>query len=206
MVAKLFRVCAGAAIVITGACSFALDFDDVQCAADADCADLASQNNEFVGTTCQQGLCVGDTGAGGQGGGVTGGCISSEQCTADLTGQPAICPAPGEACVPLLNEDCVNVLGDHEDPNAIFVGFMYPYKGSFVNQTIGETNECVVELARSQIQTEIGGLPNPNGGPPRPLVVVACDESTDPERARAPSRRRRRRQRDHRWSVRAIRH
>src|SRR5262245_42899550 len=167
----------------TASCSFILDYDSGQCNTQADCDELAAKDPRFIGTQCtsEQICSLADGGTGGQGAG-TPGCVSSEQCTADNNGQPYICKEG--ACVPLLSEDCIEVIGNYQDDNAIIMGFMHLIAGSQLFDFLHRAFGCSLDLAVTQFDNSINGLPNPDAtGGVRPLVFVMCNEGANRERA-----------------------
>jgi len=158
----------GSAAVLLGvlsACSLVVVGSDVQCEKDADC--LA---RGFAGATCSaQSVCVGG-----------GACKVNADCP-DQNGGPSICRKSDHSCVPLLSADCPRILAKGADAakndDAIILGTIFSLKG--VNQASGVSRTNSAELAASEIEENIVGLPGGTGGKPRPLIFVACDDSSD---------------------------
>jgi hypothetical protein len=163
-------------VVASGSCSVILDYGAAQCESQVDCDALAIDDARFVGTVCSADQVCAPPGNN------TVGCVSSEQCTVEANGQPAICPTPGAACVPLLSQDCIQVVGDYQDPNAIIVGLMDLIVGSQLFESLRRFDECMLNLSLDQFGNSVGGLPNPDGNGVRPIAVVMCNEANS-ERA-----------------------
>lgn len=109
------------------------------------------------------------------------GCNSNAECVAETGGKPAVCRKDTGVCIKLETDQC-RVLADKsevENDSTIWIGAMYPYgpKGS----TYGKQSARAIELARKDFK-EIGGIPAVSlGGKPRPLGVVLCDDSENPD-------------------------
>jgi branched-chain amino acid transport system substrate-binding protein len=110
--------------------------------------------------------------------GPTGGCQTNKECT-DQMGEAATCRQDKHTCVPVITSDCVKVFGDITNPNAVILGVCQPFLGAFA--TSGGPAVNGIELALNEINMYANGLPGRNGGPPRPLVAVECDEVTEPD-------------------------
>lgn len=113
------------------------------------------------------------------------GCQSNQQCVNELGTPYAICRKTDLQCVSLLSQDCTTVLGDPEDvadDNALIFGTLLPVVGT--SQSSGLPTQHAVELARRDFKKTLSGLPPAKtGGPRRPLVFVACNDSEDARRA-----------------------
>lgn len=111
------------------------------------------------------------------------GCVSNAACVADNGGKPAICRKDVGRCV-LLETDRCRVLSekaDLENDDTLWVGAMYPERDE--SMTYGAEAMRCVELARRDFARLTGGLPPVKPGDrPRPLAVVACDDTQDFER------------------------
>ena len=158
---------AALAIGLLSACSLLVVGSDVQCQNDGDCGKLAA------GATCSADkVCVG--------GGVGGACKVNADCP-DQNGGPALCRKSDHTCVALLSQDCPRILAKGaaavKNDDAIILGTIFSLKG--VNQASGVARTNSAELAASEIEENIVGLPGGTGGKPRPLVFVACDDSSD---------------------------
>ncbi len=128
-----------------------------------------------------------NTGANGGTGGTAGeggepGCETNADCVLKYRGQAARC-LPDDTCVQLQTTDCpVAYAGEGKDgsarfadPNAIFVGSMVALDPDFPTTS---TNAYALELAIDEINSKAGGLPDPDGGPRRPLVLLVCQSDT----------------------------
>ena len=157
--------------------------DTTQCTVDTDCA---------AGYVCSaNSICVpnADAGSTGDSGNVivtppgdsSVACTSTEQCTQDNGGKPSLCKTPGvSSCLPLTNQDCYNVIGKWDDPQAILFGGLIPKTTNdptFV--FIGGIVEKILALGVEEWQSTVGGLPG-QGGSRRPLALIECDDSRDP--------------------------
>lgn len=113
-------------------------------------------------------------------------CTTHQQCldlagrAADGTQLPARCIQPEGKCVQLLSADCDAVTGDYTDDDAILIGSLFSTKGAQAATNLQRQQSAM--LAVEQIN-KAGGIPAPNSGRPRSLVLVSCDESTDLIRA-----------------------
>jgi branched-chain amino acid transport system substrate-binding protein len=112
------------------------------------------------------------------------GCTSTAECTAQNGGVASICPRVGAACVPVLSEDCDQIVGDYADPEAIHLGVLVPRSTlpDDIFQRDGEAAVCAMDVARREIEAA-GGLPSTSHGSSRSLSLVACGESFDGVRA-----------------------
>src|SRR5262249_49390621 len=133
---------------------------------------------------CVERVCVTQAVSTATGSSSTGGnqgCVSSEKCTEDNSGQPYICRKVGDPCVSLLSEDCTNVYGDYSDPNAIILGMVSSYSGDIVKTFMKTATHCTAQTMIADFDNNVVGLPSAAGV--RPLAVVACGEEADTERA-----------------------
>jgi serine/threonine protein kinase/ABC-type branched-subunit amino acid transport system substrate-binding protein len=107
-------------------------------------------------------------------------CTSHAACAAAHPGAPAICRRDQSRCVVLTSERC-SVLadpGDLENDATLWIGAMYPLRDP--GSEYGPQAHKLVELARRDFAGLTGGLPPTRpGGPPRPIGVVACDDTDD---------------------------
>lgn len=150
------------------ACSLLLNGSADQCATDADCQG---------GWTCgPQGVCVeparivtGDDDAGDT-------CVTHDECVARNGQRPAICPSPGGQCLNIVTDDCPEVVGKYRDPNAIFVASFFPT--NFPNGDLNAFFQAQldsIDLAFSEIDSTVTGLPNGGASTRRPLVSLHCN-------------------------------
>ncbi|HRI66320.1 MAG TPA: protein kinase [Polyangium sp.] len=132
------------------------------------------QNAECAATErCdEQGHCV-----------VASGCASNAGCVAELGGKPAICRHDLGKCVALETDRCrvFSEAKDLQNDETIWIGAMYPERDD--SSTYGVHAMRGVELARRDFAELSGGLPPVKpGGRPRPMAIVACDDTHDYER------------------------
>ncbi len=120
----------------------------------------------------EQGHCV-----------VASGCASNAGCVAELGGKPAICRHDLGKCVALETDRCrvLSEAKDLQNDETVWVGAMYPERDD--SSTYGVHAMRGVELARRDFAELSGGLPPVKaGGRPRPMAIVACDDTQDYER------------------------
>jgi ABC-type branched-subunit amino acid transport system substrate-binding protein len=96
---------------------------------------------------------------------------------------PAVCVQSIGRCVPLLTQDCRNVYGDYMNDNSIVIGTIFNTTGSLAGSNIPRQQAAL--LAAQEINSSIsgGGIPGPDGGAVRPLLVVECDPTVNTLRA-----------------------
>jgi serine/threonine-protein kinase len=107
----------------------------------------------------------------------TAGCTSSKAC-----GAQSMCRAG--ACVALASVDCSVVASpdDVASDATVWFGAMFPTRGPMAEQFDGAVRD--VQLARRDFMEVASGLPStPPGTPPRPIGLLLCDDSVDPQRA-----------------------
>ena len=93
---------------------------------------------------------------------------------------PAVCLKEERRCVRLLTQDCDTLTGDYTDDDAIVIGSLFSTKGSQATTNIARQQSAM--LAVEQIN-RAGGVPAHGAKRPRELVLVSCDEATNPDRA-----------------------
>jgi hypothetical protein len=164
--------------VLLGACSLLVNRTSVECSSDTDC--LA-----FPGTTCVQGGCVG--GPVPDGGlldiSVTGlvnpPCTSTQDCLSEHGGANWVCRLKEQTCVQLTSQDCPYVGGDYTGDDAIILGAILPIFGPHAS-----TGTTLANALKLGLNDFVGGVPSASdGGLPRHVAVVFCDESNDVKRA-----------------------
>ncbi len=161
---RVLRALALVALATVCACSVIVSGAEEQCHTDADCAARGFPAT----TTCSpDSVCVAPGGS----------CTTNAECIAQAGNQPAICRKSDHTCAPLLSEDCPKVYGDPSDDNAIVLGSIFTLKGVNTSSGVARTNS--VELAASEFQQTVVGVPGGAGDKPRPLVFVECDDSSD---------------------------
>ncbi len=108
-----------------------------------------------------------------------GECTKLADCAAKLGGKQGIC-SPSHRCVELASEDC-KVLADAralKSDDTVWIGTMFPLTVDPDNH--GDWNDRAVDLARRDFAE---GTETLTAARPRPLGVVACDDSQAPARA-----------------------
>jgi ABC-type branched-subunit amino acid transport system substrate-binding protein len=115
-----------------------------------------------------------------------GACRSNAECIARSGGAPSICRKDRGACVPLATDQC-RVLaepGDLSCDDTLWIGAMYPAHDR--SSTYGPEAMHAIDVARRDFAGLTGGLPSLRpDGKPRPIALVACDDTESPERAAA---------------------
>jgi branched-chain amino acid transport system substrate-binding protein len=162
---------AGIALALAGvlsACTLLVTHGEVQCKIDADCQ---AKGFPAAAKCSAENVCTGPG---------AGGCVSNADCP-DVAGGPQICRKSDAACVPVVTAECPRILGKGaaslKNDDAIVLGSIFSLKG--VNQASGTARTNSVELAATDFEETVVGLPGGTGGKPRPLVFVACDDSSD---------------------------
>jgi ABC-type branched-subunit amino acid transport system substrate-binding protein len=151
-----------------------------------------------------------ESGTDGSGGdGASAGCLTNTECTAMATADgpldagasdaaadampfsgtldggvvPAVCVRSVGRCARLLTQDCRAVLGDYLNDNSIVIGTLFNTTGSLAGANIPRQEAAL--LAATEINSNVsgGGVPGPDGGTVRPLVVVECDPTANALRA-----------------------
>ncbi|RYZ09139.1 MAG: ABC transporter substrate-binding protein [Myxococcales bacterium] len=119
------------------------------------------------------------SGAGSGGSGIfpDGTCQTNAQCIAEAADEPARCRPSDHKCVPLRDEACPVVVGEAEDPNAVYFGAFASLDG-----VTPEDNSIVWahQLALDELSGDsMGGLPDGVKGRRRPLVMIVCNNLED---------------------------
>lgn len=168
----------GATFLLTAnGCSLALEQGIEKCHSNSDCTALGSA---FANSVCdtERGLCLKTSP-------LTAGCTTNAECIALNNDEPAICRKTDHQCVPVLSDECPQLLADARDlsnDNAILVGTVLGRTG--VTAAAAAAFEDGMELARSDFNSAASGLPPATtGGERRPLVLINCDEAVDPVKA-----------------------
>jgi branched-chain amino acid transport system substrate-binding protein len=164
------------------ACDVLLEFGADQCQKTEDCR---AKGSKFADTLCIQGVCTvpgasTSTGAGPDGGDGADSCVTTQQCV-DQKGGYYRCR--NSKCMPLLSEDCKQLLGDdaYLDDNAIIFGLISELTGAM--DFTGKESVRAVQLALDEIDKFGNGLPGGPNGTQRPVAYVVCDETVDHLRA-----------------------
>lgn len=120
---------------------------------------------------------VGGGGAGSGATGVGGGhdACSVEACAAEL-GEPAVCTGPDGGCAPLLSDACVEIIGDDNTDDTLWLGLVAPFSDGF--ELIGEALANGVRLQNEELVAAVGGVAGGSG--PRPVNILLCDSQPDP--------------------------
>ena len=138
------------------------------CLRNVDCA------GSGAGLVCDAGSCV-----------ATRGCSSNAECTRQHDGKPFRCNKASGQCAPLVSEDCTLLASDKavQDDATLWIGTMFPMTGSAAAE-FGYDETHAADLVRRDFTDLAQGIPlRKSGAPPRPLGIVACDDSVDPTRA-----------------------
>jgi branched-chain amino acid transport system substrate-binding protein len=113
-------------------------------------------------------------------------CESNVECTEQATAEEgasepvaAVCVKSSGHCVKLLSEDCDAITGDYTSDDAIVIGSLFSTQGAQAATNIARQQSAI--LAVTQINS-VGGVPGADG-PPRKLVLVSCNETSDLMRA-----------------------
>ncbi|UQA55964.1 bifunctional serine/threonine-protein kinase/ABC transporter substrate-binding protein [Polyangium aurulentum] len=105
-------------------------------------------------------------------------CETNADCVSKSAGKPALCRKADGACVALETDEC-RVLADKGDvanDETVWIGAMYPERDK--SSPYGVDAMRAVDLARRDFIEITGGLPPARpGGKPRPLGIVACDDT-----------------------------
>lgn len=164
-------------------CTLLLDTaEPVQCATNADCDASPALRNRV----CSQGFCVnptpdrpGFTADAGEG------CVSSPLCTQGNSNQPSVCRKAGGPCTPIATEQCKEVVGAWDDPNAIFIGDVQPfttrqYDGSTLPSSYADRVRRAMNLGLLDFMDAAAGGFLWSDGKRRPFALVHCDSSLVP--------------------------
>jgi branched-chain amino acid transport system substrate-binding protein len=149
-------------------CTAIVSSSEVQCDVSADCMRRGFPNDAIC---TEDKVCVGP--------GVNG-CTTNADCIAKNGGKPSVCSrASGTAtCVPVLTTECVKTYGPIERDDAIILGSVLSLTG--VNASTGVASLNGSLLAQEEIANTVVGLPaTESGKPPRPIVIVSCDDKSD---------------------------
>ena len=156
-----------------GACSVVAGRSGHQCDSDLECRGLGEA---FASTRCSvDRVCVEISVPVADAGDLDGAtCSTNAECSA-LLGVPARCIQA--TCQTLRSEDCASVPGDaYLSENAVYIGVMGPLRGQNLNYGANYINAAWT--ATSALNASTATLARS-----RPIVVVGCDEATDPVRA-----------------------
>jgi branched-chain amino acid transport system substrate-binding protein len=154
-----------------------------QCTGDNDCGALGAS---YAGTVCRSGACVPGGSVADAGSDAAPACAVNADCAS--TGNHAICRASDHQCVSLLSQDCIKIVGDWSNDNAIYVGLLLKLisaDDAGLDLGANPDMQSAVELAFNEFAHQVVGLPGGKGGKPRPLVLVECDHTFDAVRAAA---------------------
>jgi hypothetical protein len=148
------------------ACSEITNTTAVQCLSEEECL---AKGPAFAKMTCSPvtKTCVPVESAGGT-------CKTNQECIDANGGAPSICRKSDRTCRLLTSPQCATVVGDeYANDNAIVVG---GYTVSNALAGTGERWENIIRLVQHTFVTQVNGVPDPAGGPPRPVVYVLCQE------------------------------
>lgn len=183
------HVLAVATVALLGAgCSLLLaTAEPTQCSTDRDCEASPSLRNR----TCQRGFCVipgvTDPGIVTPDGGP--GCVSTELCTQDNSGQLSVCKVKGGSCQIWQTAQCRLKTPLAGDPNAIIVGSILPftvrqYDGAVATSDYADRVRRSIDLAVSDFATQLPGGILAADGKRHPLAVIHCDSGLTAEGAK----------------------
>jgi ABC-type branched-subunit amino acid transport system substrate-binding protein len=111
---------------------------------------------------------------------ITGECLQHADCAKrQALGSATFCTTKN-TCQVLRSEDCALVSGSEGAAHSIVVGTLYATTGSAAADNTARQN--AVQLAVEEIN-DGGGVPAPQGGGARMLLLVGCDATRDPLRA-----------------------
>lgn len=168
-------------------CSLLLDTAEAtQCATQRDCDSNPSLRNRV----CVEGFCVAPERETGTTNPADEGCESTEKCTLANSNQLSVCPQTGGPCIVWQTEQCSSPINPAaRNPNAIMIGSILPLTIKQLVRDPAENDYAVrvrqsIDLALEQFLKQLnGGILFPDGKV-RPIAVVHCDSSLDPDRAR----------------------
>ena len=115
------------------------------------------------------------------------GCVTNAACAADAGGKPAICRQDTGACVALEVPGChiLATPASLASDDTVWFGAMFPTTG-LASAGYGKPAMEAVDLGRRDFNETVGGLPPARpGGPKRPIALVACDDTEEPDRVAA---------------------
>lgn len=168
----------GVVALLVGGCSLLLDTADAtQCSTTRDC----ESNPVLRNRTCVEGFCVipeRDVGALTD---TSAGCVSTEQCTRENSGQLSVCPVAGGACAVWQTEQCRSRIDEAaKNPNTIMIGSILPLTvvqsgGVPAPNAYSDRVRRSIDLAVEEFNAQLpGGIAFPDGKS-RQLAVVHCD-------------------------------
>lgn len=135
-------------------CSLVIDSSATQCSTNDDC-------KTFPGTTCDKGTCVG----GDQ-------CTKNSDCSSK--GDYWVCrQLSPRQCVQLTSDDCLKVVGDYKDDNAVMFGLIADLSSDTGASILNGATLGVEDLNALKLP------PAPGGTAQRPVVLVACSDKSD---------------------------
>lgn len=172
--------------VILTACSVLFEPSPArQCSMDSDC----EEQPELSGRACDvdHGVCVRPSSVVAANADGQDRCQSSEACTAQNEGQPALCRQPGTPCVPLTTPDCTRLSGSWQTPNAVLLGSVGPQSqrlavvrdvlyNPFVQRLLD-----AMDLASAEWQAQRPTGFSFSGGS---IAILHCDSAADLRQAR----------------------
>ncbi len=112
-------------------------------------------------------------------------CETNRECSAKNGDRAFLCRHDDGACVALESPECKVLAGSGDAANdaTIWLGAMFPTTGDDA-VAFGTESIQALDLARQDFAKISRGLPSTRAGePPRPLAILACDDSGDPARA-----------------------
>jgi len=109
---------------------------------------------------------------------VGSGCISNHDC--DGVAVASVCVQPEGKCVAVSSDDCATITGDYTKDGVILIGSLFQTSNAEGPANLQRQDSAA--LAIDEING-VGGIPGAGSTPPRPLVLVSCDDTADPLRA-----------------------
>jgi ABC-type branched-subunit amino acid transport system substrate-binding protein len=145
------------------------------CVTNAQCTAWATEAGPWVPE-------AGEAGDEGDAGPMDGTVSDAGPFTGEIEGGviPAVCVQSVGKCARLLSQDCTSFYGDYLNDNAILIGTMLNVTGSLAAGNIPRQQSVVLAASELNSSQAGGGLPSPDGGPSRPLLILECDPGATP--------------------------
>lgn len=184
---RALRAVLSGAFVTFAVASCSLLVTDGRCSQDADCLGRAAPGS---GAVCRSGACITSAVGPGvdSGDGAVAECQTNAECRNKLNSRDVICVKETKRCQPIASEDCAaaDVFGKIEADDAIIIGTLFK-QGFAAGSDTGASPDALeaIEKAVGEFNESTSGLPIP-GAPnesARPIVLVECNQTSDPERA-----------------------
>ncbi len=150
-------------------CTLLLKTSADQCSTTDDCL---AKGPDFAGTVCGADHVCGKN--------AIVSCDTNASCIQAYQGKPYFCRQADHQCISLTSTDCPMVLGEPEDlanDKTIFLGAVEQLSGAAA--AVEKPSNDTLDMVRQDFKHYAGGIPDPKGGAPRPVVWVLCDEIRD---------------------------